>query len=49
MQQQPTKEERLWQSVLIPSYENEYKHWGKKIVVCILISGLLFTYWKLYA
>ena len=49
MQQQPTKEERLWQSVLIPSYENEYKHWGKKVVACILISGLLFTYWKLYA
>ena len=49
MQQQPTKEETLWQSILVPSYEKEYKHHGKKIVACIVISGLIFTYWSLYA
>lgn len=46
MQQPPTKEEQLWQSVLAPSYENEYKHWGKKVIACILISALLLTLWS---
>ena len=41
-----TKESRVWQSLLAPPYEKEYKHHGKKIVVCILISALLLTLWS---
>jgi len=38
-----------WQTAMSPPLEKEYKHWGKKIVACIVISGLLFTYWSIYA
>jgi hypothetical protein len=41
-----TKESRVWQFVLAPPYEKEYKHWGKKIILCIVISGLLLTFWS---
>jgi hypothetical protein len=37
-----------WQRAFSPPLEKEFKHWGKKVVACILISGLLFTYWNLY-
>ena len=38
-----------WQQVLSPSLQKYQRRWIAKMVVCFLISGLLFTYWNLYA
>ena len=38
-----------WQTAMAPPLQKQFKHWGKKVVACIVISGLLFIYWNIYA
>jgi hypothetical protein len=38
-----------WQTAFAPPDGKAERRWMVKIIVCILISTLTFTYWNLYA
>jgi hypothetical protein len=38
-----------WQTALAPPDGKEERRWLAKIIICILTSTLIFSYWNLYA
>ena len=38
-----------WQTAFAPPDGKEARRWITKIIVCILISTLTFSYWNIYA